>query len=142
MQPKDRPLRPHWLKSYVRDLGLEPYRALSATERGVLADLVRLAAEKRNRIPWTTSRLVSESLGIRPHIVGKAVTSLLSLGFVSVFAESETDTKNKDLAFLLGGVESLGGGSSLSPSCSTTLSPEKRDELKSINGPKDDDIPF
>ena len=81
LQAKDRPLRPHWLKSYMRDLELPEYRAMTLTVRGLLADLVKLAGLHGNRIP-SDAKWIGQQLGVPVHVVGKSLPTLHQLMFI------------------------------------------------------------
>ena len=138
LQPKHKPRKPDWIKSEVGLLQVERWRELSLTVRGVYGDLCRLAATCGNRIPYSTSRFVANSLACQPQVVGKSIATLIRLGFVSEFAESETDNKNNDMTFLRGPDSAESGRRSYSYSRSTTPSQQTGTESNIATGADDD----
>lgn len=96
LQSPKRPMRPTWIKAYVRDLDDPAYMELSIAVRGFLADFQKLAATMRNRVPHD-AKFIASKLAIRPQVVGVSLSTLIRLGFVSEFVEDLKTSQNNDL---------------------------------------------
>lgn len=92
-----RPKRPSWLKMFVRDLDDVAYLSLSLTVRGFLADFQRLAADLENRVPYDV-RFIARRIGAAPAVVGQALNTCLTHGFISRFALPLKPRINNELA--------------------------------------------
>lgn len=122
LQYYKRPKRPTWIKSFVRDLDLAVYIDLSLTNRGFLCDFIKLAASMSNRVP-SDARLIAHRLNTRPQVAGKAIRTLMSLGFVSEFVEDLKTCKDNDLEHIRDAAGSPKETASLSNSPSDSQSP-------------------
>jgi len=123
LQSPKRPKRPTWVKSYTRDLDQPDYLDLSLFIRGFLCDFIKLAASMRNRVP-NDARFIARKLGIRPQDVGKAVAKLISLRYVTEFAEDLETRKINDMEHLTDAAGLPRQTASLSESNSQSQSPD------------------
>ena len=96
LQNSKRPKRPSWFKAFTAELEELDYLGLSLTNRGFLIDMQRLAATMGNRIP-NDVRFIARRLNQPPRVIGKALTTCITQGFLSESDEPADSRKNSSL---------------------------------------------
>jgi hypothetical protein len=94
-QNPKKPKRANWTKLWADDLDSHEYLSLSATDRGVLADLQRLAGLLGGQVPADVKWL-SRRLQVRANILGKSVANLFACGRLVEFVEDTKPNENSE----------------------------------------------